>query len=204
MATRKTISDEQLLQAALAVFKEQGVSASTQDIARRAGTSEALLFKRFGSRDELFTAAMRCAVPPPWVQRLDAMRGTGDVRENMVEIATGMIEFMRSIAPRMVMSWSARCDIVRALGADAPPVRSLKALANWFDAEMRAGRMRPRDPEVVARIFGGAVFHHVFLEMMGVNEVLPLPDATFVRGLIESLWSGLEPEPRAEKAVEHA
>ncbi len=194
MARRKTVTDEQLIAAAQDVILEQGPGASTLEIARRAGISEALLFKRFGSKEGLVTRAMCHQAPTaPWPCRLDELRGRGDVRENLTALATEMLAFYRGLAPMMMMSWSARVDTFRALGADAPPIRALKTLTNFFDAEMRAGRLRRRDPEVVARTLMGALFNFVAFELMGGNEFLPMPDATFVRGLVETLWAGLDP-----------
>lgn len=62
--TRKTAEErrEQVLDAALEVFAEQGLSgASTDEIARRAGISQPYLFRLFRTKKELFIASMeRC------------------------------------------------------------------------------------------------------------------------------------------------
>src|SRR5262249_42958315 len=61
---RKTAEErrEQVLDAALEVFAEHGLSgASTDDIARRAGISQPYLFRLFRTKKELFIAATeRC------------------------------------------------------------------------------------------------------------------------------------------------
>jgi AcrR family transcriptional regulator len=59
----KTISDEELLKVARAVFREQGPTASTRAIAGRAGISEAVLYQRFGSKEQLFFAAVAPSAP---------------------------------------------------------------------------------------------------------------------------------------------
>src|SRR5215218_1506164 len=48
---------ERVLRAAREVFAEQGLDASTNEIARRAGVGVATLFRRFPTRDELVGAA---------------------------------------------------------------------------------------------------------------------------------------------------
>ena len=48
---------ERLITAAQEVFAEQGLNASTNEVARRAGVGVATLFRRFPSRDDLVTAA---------------------------------------------------------------------------------------------------------------------------------------------------
>jgi AcrR family transcriptional regulator len=59
MGRHKTISDEAVLRVARAVFLKQGHTATTREIAEAAGISEAVLYQRFGSKDDLFFAAMR-------------------------------------------------------------------------------------------------------------------------------------------------
>jgi len=58
MTRPKTISDEELLAVARKVFREKGNTASTRAIASQAGISEAVLYQRFGSKEDLFFAAM--------------------------------------------------------------------------------------------------------------------------------------------------
>src|SRR3954462_5807047 len=61
---RKTAQErrEDVLDAALEVFAEQGLAgASTDEIARRAGISQPYLFRLFGTKKELFKASTeRC------------------------------------------------------------------------------------------------------------------------------------------------
>src|SRR5947209_12910711 len=58
MGRQKTITDEEVLRIARNLFLEQGHTATTREIAEAAGISEAVLYQRFGSKDELFFAAM--------------------------------------------------------------------------------------------------------------------------------------------------
>src|SRR5262245_45389845 len=58
MGRHKTISDDDVLGVARRVFRERGHSATTREVAEAAGISEAVLYQRFGSKDDLFFAAM--------------------------------------------------------------------------------------------------------------------------------------------------
>jgi AcrR family transcriptional regulator len=58
MGRQKTISDDEVLGIARAVFRQRGHTATTREIALAAGISEAILYQRFGSKDQLFFAAM--------------------------------------------------------------------------------------------------------------------------------------------------
>jgi AcrR family transcriptional regulator len=59
MGRQKTITDEEVLRIARNIFRAQGHTATTREIAQAAGISEAILYQRFGSKDELFFTAMR-------------------------------------------------------------------------------------------------------------------------------------------------
>lgn len=196
MARHKVVPDEAILDAARVVFLEQGVAASTQEIARRANVSEALVFKRFKTKEQLFKASMDLAEAPAWVRRLQELQGQGDLKENLAEICALFVETLRKMMPRMMMLWSARRETFEPFCHHAPPVRSLRAMTEFFDAEMGAGRMKRCDPEVVARALQGALTHYVLSELMGINAIMPMPDRTFVRGLVENLWSGVAPQSR--------
>lgn len=59
MGRHKTISDDQVLGIARGLFRARGHDVTTREIAQAAGISEAILYQRFGSKDDLFFAAMR-------------------------------------------------------------------------------------------------------------------------------------------------
>jgi AcrR family transcriptional regulator len=58
MGRHKTISNDEVLRVARRVFRERGHTATTREVAEAAGISEAVLYQRFGSKDDLFFAAM--------------------------------------------------------------------------------------------------------------------------------------------------
>src|SRR3974390_1203300 len=89
MARPKTISDEDLLAVARKLFRAQGHAVSTRQVAEAAGISEAILYQRFGNKDELFFAAMAPGAP--------------DVEEVLGPEApdAGAREYLRTVAGRM-------------------------------------------------------------------------------------------------------
>jgi AcrR family transcriptional regulator len=58
MGRRKLVEDDALLAVAREAFVERGIAASTRDIARRAGISEAVIYQRHPTKADLFFAAM--------------------------------------------------------------------------------------------------------------------------------------------------
>jgi AcrR family transcriptional regulator len=198
MARPVTIKDETILEAARAVFLERGILGTTAEVAERAGVSEGTVFNRFKTKLELFHAAMRPQLEEPgWLRTLGSRVGKGDLRQNLVELGGEIIAFFRTVLPFMMMSWSNPSGVpAHFLGPNPPPIRGLKLLTGYFEAEMRARRLRRHDPEVVARTFVGALQNYVFFEiLLKANEELPLAEEVFLRGLVNLLWNGAAPRP---------
>src|SRR6185437_5052487 len=182
------------------VFLERGIQGTTAEVAERAGVSEGSVFKRFKSKVELFKAAMTDPqAGPAFGAGLSARVGKGDVRETMYETGMAIIAFFRKLIPVHMMAWSnpGPNGLPEALsGPNPPPMRALKAIIGFFEAEMRAGRLRRQDPEIVARAFVGSLNTFVFFELLyQANGELPLAAETYVRGLIGMLWTGIAPSP---------
>lgn len=202
MGRPKSISDEAILKAAYDVFMEHGFQAPTSQIARAAGVSEGTVFKRFPTKAELFRSAMGV---PQWdlSDKLERMVGEGEMRDQLVVLANELIDFFREMLPRVMAlctspSTSASPMHIFQGDPDAPPLRMLKNLTNYFAAEMRAERICECDPEVAARIFLGSLHNFVFFELIGVHERMPFAVQTYVRALVDVVWRGLQPEQVSE------
>lgn len=200
MGRHPLISDEKLVELAREVFLERGVAATVADVAERAGVSEALVFHRFKTKDALFAQAMALPIDPPWLANLPARVGRGDIRDELTEMSHEGIAFFRIIVPAAMMHWSLRAEGKPhglPAGSDSAPMRGLKKLAGYFEAEMRLGRLGRHDAEVAARTWSGALWEYVSMEIMFEgSDVLPLPQATFVRSLVALLLDGLTPRPK--------
>jgi AcrR family transcriptional regulator len=206
MARPSSISHEKILEAAREVFLEKGVQGTTAEVARRAGVAEGTIFYKFKTKFDLFRQAMTSSIEdggPPWVKELIASVGRGDVRQNMVDAARGGIEFFRKILPLMLQSMSNAQAVglpEELLRPDPPPLKALKMLSGVFEAEMRGGRLRRNDAEVLARLFIGSIFHYVFFELlMQQQRELPLPADVYARNLVDLIWNGVRPDEAAPR-----
>ena len=193
MARPVTISNEQILDAAREVFLREGFTASTAVIARAAEVSEGMLFKRFGSKDDLFHAALK--IPRlDLATTLEARIGQGDVRANLELAALELVSFFRELMPTVMTLWRRHAPNMKDLwqGQDDPqPLRTLRELAGYIEAEMALNRMTPSDPWVLARVLVGSTHHYVFMDQVGLQS--PMEPEAFARNLVETLWRGVAP-----------
>lgn len=206
MSRVRLLPDEPLLEAARAALSERGIQATTADVARRAGVSEALLFKRFGSKGGLFRAALEpMLVAPPFLTELPGRIGHGDLHDQLVALGRELEQLYRRVVPVSVMALSAPEGLQlppELAGAEGLPVQTLRAVTGYFEAEMRCGRLRRHDPEVAARTFSGAIHHYVVFDLFfGSRDSLPMPIDTFLRGLVHLLLTGMHRESSLTNGV---
>jgi AcrR family transcriptional regulator len=205
MPPKTKITDERILDAARDVFVERGVRATTAEVARRARVAEGSIFKRFKSKDELFFKAMQLdRGEPGWISLLRARAGTGDVRELLRDAAAEAIEFFRQILPLVIMSWSSQITVgglpSYLTQKDPVPLRALRAVAEFFETEMRLGRLAWHDPEVVARAFLGSMQSFVFFEvLLHEHDQTPIEKPRYVHALADFFWSGMVPKASRAK-----
>ncbi|MEL7225218.1 MAG: hypothetical protein AAGL17_10210, partial [Cyanobacteria bacterium J06576_12] len=73
---------------------------------------------------------------------------------------------------------------------DTPPIQNLKALALFFDKEMKLGRIKSVGSQAVTLQFIGSLISYVFLSQLSG----PLQEPKdYVDSTIESLWQGVKP-----------
>jgi TetR/AcrR family acrAB operon transcriptional repressor len=87
----------QLLEAAMVVFAEKGVSrTSLQDIALAAGTTRGAIYWHFKNKADLFNAMMECAILP--IEQAMAQIGHDPAQDPLAELEHAMLQAMRNIA----------------------------------------------------------------------------------------------------------
>jgi AcrR family transcriptional regulator len=192
MARPPRISNQQILDAARAVFLAHGLTrASTVDIARRAGVSEGSIFNRFATKDDLFRAAMDDAQPPAFA--LDRYVGQGDPRKNLIRITVASVHFLSHLLPKLMLRWSERELAAHARGCNRPR-EILRALTAFFKAEGALGRVGG-DPPIIARMFMGSVWNYCFLRTVAGDRSMSAK--TFAERLVAGLWQGIAPARQA-------
>ncbi len=193
MGRPPSITEDEVLAAARAVFLEKGIAGTTAEVAARCGVSEATVFRRFPTKGDLFRAAMVVGTPP-WIEVLPDLAGRGDPRQTLIDLGKQVADFYRKAAPLLTMAmsnptvgWFERRVALRR--------RVLPMVTDFFAAEIGAGRIRVRDPGFAVRIFFGGIISFVLFDMRGdgVNE---MSEAVFLEDLAEMMCGPGEPARR--------
>ena len=170
----------QIVRVAMRLFSERGFrGTTTKEIAHAAGVSEAIIFRHFATKEELYTAIIdfkSCAglgACPPAAESshpvIDTIRaGVGDAMERRDDR-----EVFRRIALTMMEHHQSDQEFLRLLLYSAleghqlaqifwdTNVRVLyEFLGGYIRERQREGAFRNVDPFLVVRAFNGAVIHH--------------------------------------------
>jgi AcrR family transcriptional regulator len=192
MGRQKTISDDEVLRIAREVFRTQGHTATTREIAQTAGISEAVLYQRYGSKDELFFAAMRPQQPD--IDRLFGPREPSQgahpyLRTVVVRLGEHFAEVI-PLALRMLMHPSFDpAALSRAQPGGPAPVQ--EALVERLEFFARREGMRLSRPAVTARLLVGLAHDWALRRAHGNSS----EGVRALREMVDVVWEGLRPDP---------
>ncbi len=193
MARPRTISNEQILETAAAIFLERGPTTPINEIAAAMGISEGTIFKRFATKDELFRQALAFE-PPDLAPYLKAQVGLAPVAETLAAVVRQLIAFYVGMIPRvMMLRHGGAFDPMKEFKGDpeAPPLRVLHALTSYLQAEKQAGRIQLSDPEPAARMLTGAAMNHAFFRAGGIPGHDRLDESQYAHEIVQILFDGI-------------
>lgn len=197
MSRPVTISDETILEAARALFTEKGPRATTAEIAARAGVSEGIIFKRFGSKAALHKASMSSGMVGGWIQRETRAQGPLRTEADFVRFIHWQGRLLRDVVPVVIMAWSSRSQAdempTELTGSRPAPLVSILTLADMLQEEMDAGHLAQRNAESVARIVVGSIWYFVFLEVVFKRARGGVEEETFVKDLARTVFADVDP-----------
>ncbi|MFG2553419.1 TetR/AcrR family transcriptional regulator [Streptomyces sp. NPDC048581] len=171
--------------------------ATTKEIARAAGCSEAALYKHFASKEELFIQVLTERLPPlrPLLSGLAAEPGRHSLEENLTEIARQAALFYEQSFPIAASLYAQtelkrrHDDAVREMGAG--PHVPIQELDTYLRAEQETGRVRTdADTFAAASLLMGACAQRAFAYDATREAVRP-PVDEFAARLARTLLAGI-------------
>ncbi|MCX4665092.1 TetR/AcrR family transcriptional regulator [Streptomyces sp. NBC_01381] len=188
-----------ILDAAHELMLTVGLSrATTKEIAKAAGCSEAALYKHFASKEELFVGVLQERLPRlgPLLHRLAEDPGERPVEENLAEIARLASHFYAESFPIAASLYAETKlkrrheDSMREMGTG--PHMPIEALDAYLRAERDAGRIDPgADTFAAASLLLGACAQRAFAYDSTVGKRPPQPVDEFAAALARTLLAGI-------------
>ncbi|MGW2489806.1 TetR/AcrR family transcriptional regulator [Streptomyces sp. NPDC001606] len=171
--------------------------ATTKEIARAAGCSEAALYKYFASKEELFVRVLAERLPrlTPLLGSLAAEPGQGTLEENLTHIARQAALFYEQSFPIAASLYAEpqlkrrNDEVLRQFGSG--PHRPIEDLDAYLRAEQAVGRVRAdADTFAAASLLLGACAQRAFAYDATDSGERP-PVDTFAARLARTLLSGI-------------
>jgi len=193
---------DRIVAAAAEVMRTRGLArATTKEIAKAAGYSEAALYKHFRDKTDLFLAVLSERGPTnlgPVLAGLAGRVGKEPVQDVLREVVRAAADFYEQGFPMAASLFSepsllnAHRAALRSRGAGPQFVG--RALASYLTAEQDFGRVsKDVDPMAAAGLLLGACLERAFLGHF-VDEAEERPSVDeFATSLVGTLLNGLAP-----------
>jgi AcrR family transcriptional regulator len=188
----------QILAVAAKLFARQGFrGTTTRQIAERAGINEAILFRHFRRKEDLYWAILdyKCR-SARGRERLEAeLRAPGDETEAFAAIAEGILlrNTEDNTLSRLLLFSALENHRLSHRFFRTHVARYYEALALHIRQRIRAGTFRRVDPLLAARGFlGMVVYHFLIQELFGGRRYQKLDTRRVCRTLAEIWLKGMD------------
>jgi AcrR family transcriptional regulator len=195
MGRQKVIETQELLRIARETFLEKGIGAPTSEIARRAGVSEAAVFKRFPTKSALFFAALGFPEFDAQAAVREHTRGK-DPQRNLAGLLLAFYDHLTRTMPILSMLITHPAfdpQEFKDKFAKAPINTLVAELTGYLQREQRLGRIGDCDPVAVAGLLFSAIHSFAMFEYMGFHQAEVKVNAKLIHQLVDVLWHGIKP-----------
>jgi AcrR family transcriptional regulator len=194
---------ERFLDGAAEVLRSRGfAAATTKEISSAAGLSEAMLYKVFRDKVDLFLGVLTERLPRVALVRdgFAEQVGHGDLGANLERLAAELLVFYCETFPiaASVFSDPRLLSHLRETLHDrgTGPQVNVEAVTAYLAAEQEAGRVAATaQPAVVAELLVGACLHRAFLTRFNGGDLTARDLSQFAADVVEALRPMLEPDP---------
>ncbi|AKH84258.1 TetR family transcriptional regulator [Streptomyces sp. CNQ-509] len=208
---------ERIVDAAERLIRTAGfVHATTKEIAREAGCSEALLYKHFVNKEDIFLRVLIERLPrltTLFTELTDDDQDAEDTEDADGPGARGVEERLTAVARKAADFYEEMLPMVGALLAEPGlltrfaeglaavgrkgPYEAGDALTDYLVRERERGRIRAdADPRAAAGMLIGACFQRAFFVAFGGPAAVQ-PADDFAAALSRTLWAALAPPSAA-------
>jgi AcrR family transcriptional regulator len=198
----------QLLKVAIESFAQNGFSGTkTKEIAAAAGVSEAILFRHFASKEDLYHAILdekeATMGGERWFVEMKEMAERRDDRGLFRHVAWQMIRSFREDTAfhRLLLYASLEGHLLADLFHERFGLPMGDFLTRYVALRQKEGAFRECDPGVAVMFAIGAMIHYAMARhVLGAKKFPPDEDA-IVDQFVELTLGALEPRPAAGRTV---
>ncbi len=147
---------QRILEAAFTICAKFGLpGATTKAIAKAAGVNEVTLFRHFGTKEKLLSAAVDKFGGPALAPAIES-RFTGEYRKDLITFGTSILNILlerREILFMLLCESMRNAKVRRVMARNPREIR--KMLARYLKTHMEKGTIKKQHPEAMAQAFLG-------------------------------------------------
>jgi TetR/AcrR family transcriptional regulator len=196
----------QLLGIAIESFARQGFGGTkTKDIAAAAGVSEAILFRHFASKEDLYHAILDSKeTAEATSQRLQELQAFAALRDDaglFLNVATKIVRSFREDPAfhRLMIYASLEGHLLASLFRERFGLPMGNFLRRYIALRQKEGAFHKCDPNVAMMFFCGSIVQYAMARhLFGVQDH-PMADETVAKELVTLVMRGLREKRKHEK-----
>lgn len=187
----------QIVEVATRLFSENGFrGTTTREIAKAAGISEAVIFKYFSKKEDLYRAIIdrRCSDSAGESRLITGLKGKKG-RDVFYDIANYMLEEHRKAPSFMrLLTFSAlEKHELSKIFIKTKAMELLEFIEDEIKGLMEAGEMRKGDSALAARAFMGMVLHYcVSQELYGLKRYFKRTNEAVAKTFVDIFFEGMK------------
>lgn len=195
---------EQIMQVAMGLFARQGFNGTTtRQIADAAGVNEAIIFRHFPSKEDLYWAIIedRCRVGGRRKELTDRFQSGASDQEIFASIAEDILRrnwddpsIARLLFFTALENHRLSQRFFRTYIADR-----YETLAEFIRGRIEEGKFRRTDPLLAARGFLGMIVYHFLIQELFGGQRYQKFDVHEVAGTLADVWlQGMQARPTSQ------
>ena len=198
----------QLLEHAVALFSQRGFSGTrTKDIAAACGVSEAILFRHFATKEDLYQAILATykseAGADQWLAEMKRLAAARDDAGFVQCLVQYIFKWFRDDAAFHRLMLYARLDghLLADLVHEQMGLPTMGVLRNYVAQRQREGAFRSGNPMAMAMFMASSAWQQATYKYVFQLDLLTTPDEQRVEQLSEMILAGLQPAKQSRKKV---
>ena len=181
----KVIDEASVFRSVLELLVRRGyASATTKEIAEAAGINEATLFRKYGSKAELFEKAINQQMADTPLNRLAF---TGDLEADLLKIVEAYMatyKIFGPVIPALLVELPRHPELIETLSR---PLSNVQNIAHILQQYQEQGDLKPEAPLAAVNALIGPLLIQQMLQHAGVT---PSPPEIELDGCVEAFLSG--------------
>ncbi len=188
---------QQILQIATELFASRGYEgATTREIARRAKVNEAIIFRHFQTKEELYWAVIeaKCKSGAGKEFMRDILLAGDPVRETFINLADSILRRREKdqTLTRLLLFSSLENHRLSHRFFQSYVADYYELLGDYIQQRMDAGEFRKSDPQLAARGFlGMIVYHSLIQDLFGGGKFHPYEIAEVAESMTDIWLQGM-------------